>query len=233
MRIAIISDIHSNLEALNEALSIIDTRSVDSIACLGDIVGYGANPNECVEIVKSRCSTVLLGNHDAAALDHSVAEHFTTYARLSADWTSRNLLPANKDFLKSLPLTESKEGMFLVHASPQEPSEWYYIISFADARNAFGYFGERICFVGHSHLPGVFGEMSQRQRVQNDERFIVNVGSVGQPRDGNPNLSFGIFDTERWEYENIRARYDIGAASEKITKAGLPKALADRLWSGV
>jgi diadenosine tetraphosphatase ApaH/serine/threonine PP2A family protein phosphatase len=233
MRFAIISDIHSNLEALNKALAIIDSRSIDSIVCLGDIVGYGANPNECVEIVAKRCSTILLGNHDAAALDQSVAKSFTTYARLSAEWTSENLLPAHKDFLKSLPLTELKEGAFLVHASPFEPSEWYYIISLADARNAFGYFAEQICFVGHSHLPGVFGEMSMRQQVQRGERFIANVGSVGQPRDGNPNLSFGIFDTERWTYENVRASYDIKTASEKIVSAGLPQALADRLWSGV
>src|SRR3990172_2694319 len=120
MRLAIISDIHSNLEALNKALSIIDSRTVDSIVCLGDIVGYGANPNECVEIVRKRCSTVLLGNHDAAALDHSVAQHFTTYARLSAEWTSKQLLPGQKGFLGSLPLTESREGTFLVHASPYE-----------------------------------------------------------------------------------------------------------------
>ena len=233
MRIAIISDIHSNLEALNVALSIIDTRSVDSIVCLGDIVGYGADPNECVEIVRKRCGTILLGNHDAAALDHAVAQNFSTYARLSAEWTSKNLLPAHKDFLKSLPLTESKEGAFLVHASPVEPSEWYYIISLADARNAFGYLSEQICFVGHSHLPGVFGETSMRQHVQRGERFIVNVGSVGQPRDGNPNLSFGIFDTDRWTYENIRASYDVKTASGKIVNAGLPQALANRLWSGV
>jgi len=233
MKLAIISDIHSNLEALKAALSIIDSRTVDSIVCLGDIVGYGANPNECVEIVGKRCSTILLGNHDAAALDQAVAESFTTYARLSAEWTSKKLLPAHKDFLKSLPLTESKEGAFLVHASPFEPSEWHYIISLADARNAFGYFAEQICFVGHSHLPRVFGEMSMRQHVQRGERFIVNVGSVGQPRDGNPNLSFGIFDTDRWTYENVRASYDIKSASEKIARAGLPQALADRLWSGV
>lgn len=233
MRFAIISDIHSNLEALNKAFSIIDTRKVDSIICLGDVVGYGANPNECVAIVKKRCSTTLLGNHDAAALDLSVAQHFSTYARLSAEWTAEHLLSEHRSFLETLPLTASKEGALFVHASPFEPSEWYYIVSFLDARQAFAHFSEEICFVGHSHLPGVFGETSPGQRVASGERFVVNVGSIGQPRDGNPKLSFGIFDTDRWEYENVRAEYDIKRASEKIINAGLPRALADRLKSGM
>ncbi|OGP14132.1 MAG: hypothetical protein A2052_06685 [Deltaproteobacteria bacterium GWA2_54_12] len=233
MRLAIISDIHSNLEALNKSLSIIDSRKVDSILCLGDVVGYGANPNECVEIVKKRCSTVLLGNHDAAAIDLTIAKQFTTYARLSAEWTAGHLLPEHRSFLESLPLTSSKEGVFLVHASPFEPSEWYYIVSILDARQAFAHFSEEICFVGHSHLPGVFGETSESQQVARGERFVVNVGSVGQPRDGNPKLSFGVFDTDRWEYENVRAEYEIKRASQKILDAGLPRALADRLWAGV
>jgi predicted phosphodiesterase len=233
MRIAILSDIHSNLQALNKALSIIDSRNVDSIFCLGDIVGYGGNPNECVRIVAKRCSTILLGNHDAAALDLSIARRFTAHARLSAEWTSEHLSPDNKNILSSLSLTDSKEGIFLVHASPLEPSEWNYILSREDASQAFGCFSENICFVGHSHVPGVFGEATGEQRVSQGERFIVNVGSVGQPRDGNPALSFGIFDTDQWEYENVRADYDIKGAAETIANAGLPGALADRLWSGV
>lgn len=233
MRVAILSDVHSNLHALTKALSIIDSRNIDSIACLGDIVGYGGNPNECVEIVRKRCNVTLLGNHDAASLDLSVSRHFTTYARMSAEWTIEHLSQENKVFLGSLSLTESLSGIFLVHASPFKPAEWNYIFSRADARDAFGHFSERICFVGHSHVPGVFGETSGSEHFSSSERCIVNVGSVGQPRDGNPALSFGIFDVDRWEYENVRVDYDIKGAADAIINAGLPRALADRLWSGV
>lgn len=233
MHLAIISDIHSNLEALNKAFEIIDKSRIDFVICLGDIVGYGANPNECIDIVQKRCAVVLLGNHDAAAIDQSVAQYFTTHARTSAEWTASHLHPDHKKYLGTLPMTEAQHESFFVHASPYEPGEWYYIISILDARKAFKHFSEKICFVGHSHVPGVFAESSLKQRVEPGERYVVNVGSIGQPRDGNPKLSFGIFDTDRWEYENIREEYDIEAASEKIIKAGLPRALADRLWLGV
>src|SRR3989304_2995691 len=232
MRLAILSDIHSNLEALNKALAVVDSRGADEVLCLGDVVGYGGNPNECVEIVRKRCSTVLLGNHDVAALDLSAAQTFTTLARISAEWTFEQLSTENKAFLRSLPLTASKEGILLVHSSPFEPSEWNYIFSAPDAHLGFEHFSEEICFVGHSHVPGVFGEKSAKKQVKRGERFIVNVGSVGQPRDGNANLSFGFFDTDKWEYENVRASYDVKGAAEAIIKAGLPRPLADRLGAG-
>lgn len=233
MRFAIISDIHSNLEALTKALEIIDTKGVQEIVCLGDIVGYGANPNECVELVFKRSSIILLGNHDLAAVDLSKAGGFTEHARLSAHWTSGKLLPDNKSRLEKLPYTSSFSGAFLVHSSPYEPEEWNYILSLLDARQAFGHFTEGLCFVGHSHIPGVFGESSLRQTVSRDERFLVNVGSVGQPRDRDPRLSFGIFDTGRWEYQHIRVEYDVRSASRKIIASGLPKALGERILLGV
>ncbi len=232
MRLAILSDIHSNLEALNRALSVVDSKGADEVICLGDVVGYGGNPNECVDIIRKRCSIVLLGNHDAAALDLSVAQTFTALARVSAEWTFESLSADNKAFLQSLPLSALKEGAFLVHSSPFEPLEWNYIFSAPDARLAFEHFSEEICFVGHSHVPGVFGEKSGKKQVKRGERYIVNVGSVGQPRDGNPNLSFGMFDTEKWDYENVRASYDVRLAAEAIMKAGLPHPLADRLGVG-
>lgn len=233
MRLAILSDIHSNLEALTRALSVLESKGVDEIVCLGDVVGYGANPNECVEIIRKRCTAVILGNHDAAALDLSVAQTFTAYARMSAEWTFEHLSAESRLFLKSLPLTHAKEGMLLVHSSPFEPQEWNYIFSVSDAHLAFEHFSEEICYVGHSHVPGVFAEKSAKKQVKRGERFIVNVGSVGQPRDGNPNLSFGIFDTDKWQYENVRASYDVKRAADAITRAGLPRPLADRLGAGV
>lgn len=233
MRFAILSDIHSNLEALTKALELIDAEGIRQIVCLGDMVGYGANPNECVDLIFERCAVVLLGNHDLAAVDLSEAGSFTEYARVSAQWTSETLEDRNKQRLQQLPYTAVHEGVFLVHSSPYEPGEWNYIFSMLDARQAFRHFTERLCFVGHSHVPGVFGETSGSETVSRDERFLVNVGSVGQPRDRDPRLSFGIIDTDQWEYRNIRAEYNVRTASQKIAAAGLPKPLAERILLGV
>ncbi|MFH0990889.1 MAG: metallophosphoesterase family protein [bacterium] len=232
MHLAILSDIHSNLEALTTAFEIIDTRSVDEVICLGDVVGYGANPNECLNLVRSRCSTILLGNHDLAAIDLSVTEQFTMNARIAAVWTNRQLTAEHKQFLETLPLTHSREDILFVHASPCNPEEWDYIFSDVDARRAFRHFSEEICFIGHSHTPEVFSESRQSNVVSRGDRYLVNVGSVGQPRDRNPLLSFGLFDTTSWVYEQIRADFDRAAAAEKILNAELPPLLAHRLFSG-
>lgn len=232
MRIAILSDIHSNLEALTRAVEVTDTLKVDEIVCLGDVVGYGANPNECLAIIRDKCKTVLLGNHDLAAVDLKVAEGFTPNARIAAEWTHKALTSENRAYLQRLPYTASRGDILLVHASPSEPEEWNYIISVFDAFEAFRAFSEKICFVGHSHIPGIFSETGRALMVKPEGRFLVNVGSVGQPRDGNPQLSFGVFETEGWTYENIREEYDIEKASTKIRDAGLPRGLADRLFVG-
>lgn len=233
MRFAIVSDIHSNLEALLKAFELVESRGVREIVCLGDIVGYGANPNECLELIFRKCSIVLLGNHDQAAIDLTEAEQFNQHARVAAHWTSARLLASNKERLHQLLTTAVFSDAFLVHSSPDEPEAWNYILSTFDAHQAFRHFSERICFVGHSHVPGVFGETTASKKVTRDDRFIVNVGSVGQPRDGDARLSFGIFDSDRWEYENIRAEYDVETASQKIISAGLPKVLAERILVGM
>jgi len=233
VRLAIVSDIHGNFEALTAALDLIDSRAVDETICLGDIVGYGANPNECIDLIRQRCMVILLGNHDAAAVDLSVANSFTMNARLSALWTHQALLDKNREFLQSLPYTKERGEIFLTHGSPYNPDEWNYIITDFDARDAFQSFTHRICFVGHSHIPALFSESGSSSNLTIRDRYIINVGSIGQSRDGNPKLSFGIFDTEAWTYENIRADYDVFTAAEKINSAGLPPALAHRLMVGV
>lgn len=232
MRFAIISDIHSNLEALTAALKLIDAQSVDEFVCLGDIVGYGANPNECIALIRERCSIIVRGNHDAAALDLSVADGFSENARIAAQWTAKSLSPESKNFLMKLPLTATNDDALFVHASPVDPPEWNYIFSVFDAMEAFKAFPQRICFIGHSHAPGVFSEKRKINHITKDDRFIINVGSIGQPRDGNPRLSFGIFDTVAWSYKNFRGDYDRATAAEKIMNAGLPRALAERLYDG-
>lgn len=233
MRFAILSDIHSNLEALTSVFEVLRDQNIGDIVCLGDIVGYGANPNECVALVREHCRVSLLGNHDLAAVDPSVADFFNMHAREAALWTAENLSAENKQYLQELPYTAVVEGARLVHSSPSEPEAWHYIVSLLDARPMFRFFSESICFVGHSHVPGVFAEASLTGRVNRTERFLVNVGSVGQPRDGDPRSSFGIFDTDRWEYVNLRIDYDVESAMRKIREAGLPRKLADRLAAGV
>ena len=233
MRLAIISDIHSNLEALTKAFQLIEGESIDEIVCLGDIVGYGANPNECVALVRARCKTVLRGNHDAAAINALQAESFTKNARIAAEWTRQQLSEENRLFLEGLPYTFKRDEILFVHSSPYQPESWYYVLSEEDLEAAFQSFTERICFIGHSHFPGIFSEEGPSRAVNRASRFLVNVGSVGQPRDGNSKLSFGIFDTERWNYRNIRSEYPIQIAAEKILQAGLPRALSDRLALGM
>ncbi|MDI6766390.1 MAG: metallophosphoesterase family protein [Bacteroidota bacterium] len=232
MRIAIISDIHSNLEALEKTLEIIKQKSIDEIVCLGDIVGYGANPNECLSLVKETTSHILLGNHDEAAISLKQIEDFNPYARNAVLWTTNQLTEANKEFLRSLPYKLELNGLLFTHASPFEPEEWHYILSLAEAENNFNFFQQPICFVGHSHAPVIFSEDFWAREVVRDKRFIVNVGSVGQPRDLNWRLSFGIFETGQWTYENIRSEYDVQTASDKIRNAGLPRQLAERILIG-
>lgn len=232
MKLGIISDIHSNLEALTKSLEILREAEVDEIVCLGDIVGYGADPGECIDLVQRHCSVVLMGNHDQAAVDLEAAEYFTAHARVAAHWTAGTLTPDHRTYLLGLALTGTRRGAFLVHASPLEPGEWHYILSESDARLAFPRFTEQICFVGHSHVPGVFAEKSGTDEVNRDDRFIVNVGSVGQPRDGDPRLSVGVFDSDKWEYRNIRAEYNVARARKKVLDAGLPAILGERLVRG-
>jgi len=233
MRIAILSDIHSNLQALQQALSISKSRNVDQIFCLGDIVGYGANPNECVDLVRTHCATVVRGNHDLATVDLSHSWFHPDEARVVNAWTLKQLTGENRRYLAWLPFKRTEEKYTLVHASPESPLDWERIDSSESAARQFAHFPAGVCFVGHSHIPFVLGEDLFSSRVKPTMKFLVNVGSVGQPRDGNPQLSFGIFDTEAWSYENIRSAYDVEEAVNAIIGAGLPQGLGERLLTGV
>jgi predicted phosphodiesterase len=233
MQIAVISDIHSNLEALTKALEIIDQRSIENIVCAGDIVGYGANPNECIEIVRKRCSAVIKGNHDEAVLNNGIADDFTADARSAILWTCNQLRQENIGYLRTLPLSYSGPDIFLVHSSPCNPSAWRYIFDEYSAAEAFRCFSEPICFIGHTHYPAIFSSGRQKKGINRGERYLINCGSIGQPRDRNPHLSFGIFDTDKWSYENIRSAYDVETAAQKILKTGLPPMLGHRLLMGI
>ncbi|HZY10467.1 MAG TPA: metallophosphoesterase family protein [Bacteroidota bacterium] len=232
MRIAIISDIHGNLEALEKAIFLLKEQSIDEIICLGDIVGYGANPNECIALVRQTTPHILLGNHDEAAISLSKTEYFNPYAKAAAEWTNKILTKENEDFIRQLPYMLEMNDLYFVHSSPFEPEEWHYVISTAEAQMNFSCFSKPICFIGHSHVPRVFCEDGWTREVVTGKRFIINVGSIGQPRDNDWRLSFGIFDTEIWSYKNIRAEYEVHKTAEKIRKTSLPKVLAERILVG-
>jgi predicted phosphodiesterase len=233
MKYAIISDIHSNLEALQKTLNIIDELNIDEVVCLGDIVGYGSNPNECIEIVRTRCSTIILGNHDEAALNPALAYNYNVIALRAIQWTAEHLSDTSKAFLASLPMVMRNGDILFVHSSPSSPELWDYILDAEDALSAILHFSEKLCFIGHTHIPDIFSWKGRVKSITNEEQFLVNVGSVGQPRDGNPMLAFGVFDSSSWEYRLIRSDYDIQHAAEKIFAAGLPKELGSRLMYGM
>ena len=233
MKIAVISDIHSNLQALLAALTDINGRGIDQIYCLGDIVGYGGSPNECVELIRQRAAVSVLGNHDQAALNPSDVNNFTKPGKLVSEWTNKVLTDANRQFLAALPFTAETGICTLVHASPEAPPAWQYVDSMDAARVQFAHFATELCFIGHTHVPALCGEDFKTFKFKKNLRFLVNVGSIGQPRDGNPHLSYGILDTDAWSYENIRIPYDIRGAAKAITSQGLPAVLAKRLSQGL
>lgn len=241
MHYAIISDVHANLEALDSVLEAIRKEKVDTLLFLGDSIGYGPNPNECIEALKDEARVLLAGNHDWAAVGLTDIEYFNPYARLAIEWTAGVLTESNKNFLKDLPLAErlQKDSIYLVHSTPKEPSEWHYLLSIWDAYINFHYFHERICFLGHSHEPFIM-ELSpgdkmvaykERAEIKDNFRYIINVGSVGQPRDGNPDAAYAILHKDLIEIK--RVAYDIASTQKKMRTFGLPSPLIERLSRGV
>jgi predicted phosphodiesterase len=236
MTIAIISDIHGNLESLTAIFNYLDKKDIEEIYCLGDIVGYGPNPNECVELVSTKCTNSIIGNHDHAALGLTSIEYFNEFAKVSTRWTMNELTNKSKDFLLSLDFKYNNEDFLLVHSSPSNPKAWNYILTEYDARQEFKHFQQSVCFIGHSHFPVVFSKKGYTRKskvnLDNSNRYIVNVGSTGQPRDGDSRACFCLYDRQNSKIEYVRIEYDIKSTREKIVDAGLPMFLADRLKKG-
>ncbi len=211
-------------------------NGIEDIFCLGDIVGYGPNPNECIDIVRDKCKVSLMGNHDHAVIGLTSTEYFNDYAKMSTTWTSNNLTAENRHFLLSLPFTYQTDQFHMVHASPSLPELWQYVLSEKDAQRELNAFEQKVCFIGHSHFPVVFNKKGysreEKQKLERFNKYIVNVGSVGQPRDGNPLSCFVLYDTDNDEISYVRVEYEMERTREKIIKAGLPHFLADRLTKG-
>lgn len=241
MRLAIISDIHGNLAALEAVIEEIEKQKVDKIICLGDVVGYGPEPVECLQVVREKASVVLMGNHDYACIYRPEMFFFNHFARHAIEWTLKILDEKSLEFINQFPFRHSEADLLFVHANPYRPEGWDYVLSIDDAIYYLSKFEEKICFIGHSHLPQIyvaddnskFSLLEQRELIfDKNSRYIINVGSVGQPRDGNPAASFGIVDLEKGIYENVRVAYDIEKEIKQFEKAGLPAFLAQRLRTG-
>ncbi len=241
MRYAIISDIHANLEALISVLSHIQTQRIDSIVCLGDIVGYGPSPNECIELVYEKCEVILTGNHDFACIDEQEKNRFNRYARHAIDWTIEQLSEKSRQLLSDIKYSENIEQFLLVHSSPDEPSAWNYIVTLDHAIMNFVRFNDLACFLGHTHTPIVFYKReagsygihrSEKLDFNDQYKYLINVGSVGQPRDSNNKASYGILDTNARTYRNVRVAYEIEITQKKMADAGLSAFLINRLALG-
>jgi predicted phosphodiesterase len=243
MRFAFISDIHANLEALEAVFKDIEGQDVDEIICLGDIVGYGANPNECADLVRQKCTYILLGNHDAAAVNLLATHHFNSHAKIAIEWTAANLNNDVRSFLLSLPLVLTRETLTLVHSTPYEPNMWYYITSLEEAAFNFQYFDTQVCLVGHTHIPIIIvldakKEVYVHQASQinfhgmEESRILINVGSIGQPRDRNPDSCYAVLDTTLGDFFYRRVPYNIEKAQAKMKKIKMPDFLVNRLIEG-
>jgi len=241
MKRAILSDVHGNLEALQAVLADIRAAGAGEIWSLGDAVGYGPDPDACVEILREEATVNLMGNHDAAVAELTPVENFNVNARRAVEWTRSVASPATMDFVARLEYTERREGALLVHASPREPKAWHYIMNLGEAGKSFAFFDEQLCFIGHTHVPsivtrrgGAAAELLTEQSagVPEGTRCLVNVGSVGQPRDRDPRASFVILDLEARRVEIRRVSYPLEETQAKMRERGLPPYLSERLAAG-
>jgi predicted phosphodiesterase len=246
LRIGLISDVHSNLPALEAVLESIEAAGPEEIWCLGDVVGYGAQPDECTALVRERCAFVLNGNHDLAVTGGIDAATFSETARAAVDWTKENASAATMEYLTGLSPEGEREGFGLFHASPRDPI-WEYVLSIDQAEAGLDAQSERICLIGHSHValfftrPPSTGRRSFATGAQAGDgdlldlaegEWLLNPGSVGQPRDGDPRAAWMEIDTDESTARYHRVAYDSVAAGAAILEAGLPTALAERLQIG-
>lgn len=238
MQVAILSDIHGNVEALQAVLDACRARSVGRIICLGDIVGYGANPEACIESVFANADVIVAGNHDRAVVGLEDLAYMNGMAVEAIRWTSDRLSDRHAVLLSALPLKHRERNRLFVHGSPSDPELFPYIFTGSEAEAAMTATDAVLTFVGHSHRAFVCregaGEVVAVQGGYDDRsaRRLVNVGSVGQPRDRDPRACFCLMDDETEQLELVRVPYDVAAAQNKILEAGLPRYLADRLESG-
>ena len=241
MKIAVISDIHGNLEALTAVLKDIENHQVDATHCLGDVIGYGSDPRACLQLVEENCDIKLIGNHEYMLLGRSSTEQCNPSARDSFEWTKQELNDYDMSLIEKYEMQQIRGDILFIHASTFKPEEWHYIVSREQAGRAFNHLDQSVCFFGHSHLPTIFLEMPEelpRAKVGHDflmdpeQRYLINVGSVGQPRDNDPRASYVVADIDTGDVYFNRVEYDIKTAQDKMAHARLPQMLIERLSVG-
>ena len=241
MKFIIFSDVHSNLEAIQAFGHAIKFIEHDKKVCLGDIVGYNTDPNSVIKWIREETDITLAGNHDYCVLNRSDSIDLNPAAYQACAWTRRNLTQSNLDFLNTLPIEKEEEDIYWVHSSPFEPEKWHYVSTKKSAEKNFNFFKQDICFLGHSHLPGIFekdknnnvrSHDSCKMKLDPESRYIINVGSLGQPRDGNPDPVYVLYDSLSHIVEFCRFSYNLLSTQQKIIALGLPSSLSDRLSFG-
>jgi len=239
MRFAILSDLHANLEATEAVLADAHERGCTHYVCLGDVVGYNANPRECLEIVQKMECPVVKGNHDEQASLEESSRDFNALAEMAINWTRAQLTDQDKQWLRDLRFSRQVQDFTIVHATLDTPEQWGYVFNTLDAAASFTYQQTTVCFFGHTHVAGAFVRDDGVKRVKTDElvieeakKYFINTGSVGQPRDGDWRAAYCIYHVDENVVEQRRVNYDLARAQEKIIKAGLPRLLAERLKLG-
>ena len=242
MRWAILSDVHGNLEAFQAVVEDLREEKAERVAYLGDVVGYGADPNDCLALLQGLTDWVVAGNHDYGSVGLTDIDAFNPTARSALLWTRDQLLPESRNYLRRLLLTRQIGEITFVHASPNQPEDWNYVFTSPEAEEAFQSLTGRLAFMGHSHRPLILAkETDSEVRVIHTQgavlksgiQYIINVGSVGQPRDGYSEAAYGLYDEAERTYRLKRVDYDVATAQKKIIKAGLPSFLAQRLSRGI
>jgi len=240
MKFAILSDIHSNLEALKVVLDHAKQQECTHYVCLGDVVGYGPNPKECLAIVRALDCPVVMGNHDEYCAGEMDLTGFNPMAADAIKWTRQQLTEEERTWLRNLKYVRNIESFTMVHATLDLPERWAYVFDRLAAQSSFNYQHTPVCFNGHTHVPvafvrgptGINGGLYTKIKIEVGRKYFINVGSIGQPRDRNPKSSYVIFDLDNNVIEIHRLDYDIATTQKKIHAAGLPASLADRLAQG-
>lgn len=229
-RVAVLSDIHANLEALNAVLADAKDQECNQFLCLGDVVGYNANPSECIEIVRRMNIPCVMGNHDDIASNGESLTRINPRATATMEWTRDQLSPMDMQWLRALRHTRMVGGITLVHATLDKPRDWGYVFDHLAAGASLSYQTTQLCFHGHTHVPMAFirdgsvrGGKFSKFRIQSGQKYFVNVGSVGEPRDGDSRAAYVIYDREEHTIELRRIKYDCRTTAAKVSAAGLPR----------
>jgi len=239
MKFAIIADIHGNLEAFRVVLDDIQKQRCTHQVCIGDVVGYGANPHQCLEIVRKMNIPCVKGNHDEYCSTDEHTEGFNPAAAQAVQWTRKQLTDEERQWLRDLKYVRMVMNFTIVHSTLDAPQRWGYVFDKLAAAASFPYQNTPVCFFGHTHVPVAFirdtmvrGGTYSKFKIEAGKKYFINVGAVGQPRDGNPKAAYVIYDTREQVVELRRLDYDIATAQKKILEAGLPERLAERLAYG-